>query len=209
MNILKLTIKKKWFDMILSGEKKEEYRNVSKFYESRFMNKEFTPKVNCRVCKHYTHKPDENPCWEWKPDCKFDYGKLCLNFQLHGVYRNYDAIQFFNGGYFSEKLPNFTIKLNKINIGIGKKEWGAIDEEIYFILQLGKIIKYYTNEELIEMVNEQFDYFKKFGDRHYSDTKDEQILEKYWDIITGKVMEGLEIEEEQVDVMYERIASLF
>lgn len=37
-NILPLTIKKKWFDMILSGEKKEEYREIKPFYDSRFSN---------------------------------------------------------------------------------------------------------------------------------------------------------------------------
>jgi len=31
-----LTIKKKWFDMILSGEKKEEYREIKPYYNSRF-----------------------------------------------------------------------------------------------------------------------------------------------------------------------------
>lgn len=36
--MLTLPIKSKWFDMILSGEKKEEYRNITKFYESRFNN---------------------------------------------------------------------------------------------------------------------------------------------------------------------------
>lgn len=29
-------IKKKWFDMILSGEKKEEYREIKPYYNSRF-----------------------------------------------------------------------------------------------------------------------------------------------------------------------------
>jgi len=67
----------------------------------------------------------------------------------------------------------------------------------------------YTDETLIEMVNEQFDYFKKLGDRHYSDTKDEQILEKYWDIIIERVFDGLEIEENQIEEMEERIALLF
>lgn len=37
-NILPLTIKKKWFNMILSGEKKEEYREIKPFYDSRFAN---------------------------------------------------------------------------------------------------------------------------------------------------------------------------
>lgn len=32
---LKLTLKKKWFDMILSGEKTEEYREIKPYWESR------------------------------------------------------------------------------------------------------------------------------------------------------------------------------
>lgn len=34
--MLILPIKKKWFDMILSGEKKEEYREIKEYYDSRF-----------------------------------------------------------------------------------------------------------------------------------------------------------------------------
>lgn len=34
--ILHLTLKKKWFDMILSGEKKEEYRAIKKYWQRRF-----------------------------------------------------------------------------------------------------------------------------------------------------------------------------
>ena len=36
--MLTLTIKKKWFDMILSGEKKEEYREIKPYYDTRFRN---------------------------------------------------------------------------------------------------------------------------------------------------------------------------
>lgn len=36
--MLILPIKKKWFDMILSGEKKEEYREIKPYYQSRFKN---------------------------------------------------------------------------------------------------------------------------------------------------------------------------
>ena len=42
--MLTLPIKKKWFDMILSGEKKEEYRDIKPYYCSRFkerFNQEF------------------------------------------------------------------------------------------------------------------------------------------------------------------------
>lgn len=33
-----LPIKKQWFDMILSGEKKEEYREIKPYWEKRFKN---------------------------------------------------------------------------------------------------------------------------------------------------------------------------
>ena len=37
--MLVLPIKKKWFDMILSGEKKEEYREIKPYYDSRLNKK--------------------------------------------------------------------------------------------------------------------------------------------------------------------------
>lgn len=36
-----LTVHKKWFDLICSGEKKEEYRKASSWIESRLLNKEY------------------------------------------------------------------------------------------------------------------------------------------------------------------------
>ena len=41
--MLTLPIKKKWFDMILSGEKKEEYREIKPYYDSRF--KSYIPDI--------------------------------------------------------------------------------------------------------------------------------------------------------------------
>ena len=35
MRILKLTISRQWFDMILYGEKKEEYREIKPYWERR------------------------------------------------------------------------------------------------------------------------------------------------------------------------------
>ena len=36
--MLTLPIKKKWFDMILSGEKKEEYRAITPYWTKRFQS---------------------------------------------------------------------------------------------------------------------------------------------------------------------------
>ena len=40
-NTLHLTIKKKWFDMILSGEKIEEYRDIKPYYNIRLIGREY------------------------------------------------------------------------------------------------------------------------------------------------------------------------
>lgn len=39
--VLTLTLKKKWFDMILSGEKKEEYREIKPYWIRRLKNPDF------------------------------------------------------------------------------------------------------------------------------------------------------------------------
>ena len=36
--MLTLPIKRKWFDLIRNGEKKEEYRKITPFYQTRFRN---------------------------------------------------------------------------------------------------------------------------------------------------------------------------
>ena len=37
MKTLTLSLKKKWFDMIKAGTKKEEYREIKPYYEKRFL----------------------------------------------------------------------------------------------------------------------------------------------------------------------------
>jgi len=44
MKILHLTLHKKWFDEILSGKKKEEYRDIKPYWTTRLFNKDMTPK---------------------------------------------------------------------------------------------------------------------------------------------------------------------
>jgi hypothetical protein len=36
--MITLPIKKQWYDMILSGDKKEEYREIKPYYTTRFIN---------------------------------------------------------------------------------------------------------------------------------------------------------------------------
>ena len=41
MKILHLTLKKKWFDMIASGEKKQEYREIKPYWSKRLIDKKY------------------------------------------------------------------------------------------------------------------------------------------------------------------------
>lgn len=44
MKILHLTVKKKWFDLIASGEKTVEYREIKPYWVKRLLDSEIKPK---------------------------------------------------------------------------------------------------------------------------------------------------------------------
>ena len=50
--MLTLPIKKKWFDMIESGEKKEEYRDITPYYEKRIRLGESTLRLRNGYAKN-------------------------------------------------------------------------------------------------------------------------------------------------------------
>lgn len=52
MRILHLTLKKKWFDMILSGEKTEEYREIKPYWNKRL------PKIYTHIQFRNGYNPD-------------------------------------------------------------------------------------------------------------------------------------------------------
>jgi len=110
--MLTLPIKKKWFDMILSGEKKEEYRDIKPYYDTRFQtlfgmmwyNDEF---ISCK-----TVGLDE--C------AKEPIQEIC-----------------FRNGY-SPDSPSFIAKC-EIEVGEGKKEWGAESGKDYYVLIIKEV----------------------------------------------------------------------
>lgn len=54
LETLPLTINKKWFDKIASGEKKEEYREVKGYWVKRLTNQNNNGSVNgCTFYKHF------------------------------------------------------------------------------------------------------------------------------------------------------------
>lgn len=95
-----LPIQKKWFDMIVSGKKKEEYREIKPYYDSRLYR--FIPsKFNNYVA----------------PTIKI-------------IFRN---------GY-SFNSPSVKCKCT-VDIGTGKKEWGATPGQRYYVLKILQILE--------------------------------------------------------------------
>lgn len=129
IKILPLTLKKQWFDMILSGEKKEEYREIKDYWGMRFL---------------WSKDEIEWACWqEMLEDMKQPYRrhngpKDLMDF--FGVqFKGYEAIHFVNG--YGSKRPAFDIEIENITIKRGKEEWGAEAGVFYFVFQLGEILK--------------------------------------------------------------------
>lgn len=121
MKILNLTLSKKWFDMILSGKKTEEYREIKDYWIKRLA----ICKGNSPIAAGYFCKK-----------------AICVSCILRGngfKEIDFDVIRFKNG--YRKDAPEFEIECNGIEISTGIEEWGAVPEKKYFVIKLGKIIK--------------------------------------------------------------------
>ena len=112
--MLTLPIKKRWFDMILSGEKKEEYREIKPYYTSRFQS------IVARWAQ------DKEHFWDglFQEECRCGwYDCECDVFE----------VKFRNG--YSANSPAVVAKVT-LCIGQGKPEWGAEPRCEYYILKI-------------------------------------------------------------------------
>lgn len=115
--ILKLTLKKKWFDMILSGEKVTEYRELKPYWIKRLFD-----------YKEIDATPES-----------FLSALLTKQYPMFFYTKRIQKIQFYNGAHFSEKLPHFTVDLTEIAIGKGVEDWGAEKDKEYLCLSFRNI----------------------------------------------------------------------
>lgn len=125
MNVLHYTLKKKWFGMELSGEKPEEYREITPYWCKRLGHAVKCP-YNCTVS--YNGIPADNWCSYFSEPCKR---------QLHRVGEQFDAVHARNG--YAPTSPTFIRECLWISVGIGRPEWGAPDHHV-FIIKLGKAL---------------------------------------------------------------------
>ncbi|MCI8409314.1 MAG: ASCH domain-containing protein [Lachnospiraceae bacterium] len=109
--MLTLPTKKKWFDMELSGEKPEEYREIKPYWTTRFL--------------------------KWLGFEKGEENKM-LTMIKHGYFTKPRKIKFQNG--YSANAPYF-ITMCTPQIGTGKEEWGAEAGKEYYVLKIHEIIE--------------------------------------------------------------------
>lgn len=135
MKILKLTLCCVWFDMILRGEKPEEYRDIKQFWTRRFIRSNDIDSV----C--YPFYWDELVAALLKDTTnieRFDF-----------YFKEFDAVEFYRGApYYGKELPRITLQLQSITTGFGLPKFGAPEDRRVFILKLGSIIETHNCETL-------------------------------------------------------------
>jgi len=117
------TIKKKWFDMIVSGEKKHEYLEIKPYWINRLLWHEFHEEVKCIASLE---------------DAIYSLDESDSIYKMDSVFRNFDDVTCRNG--YNPKSPLVIWEHKGISIGEGNPEWGAEQGVEYFILHIGKII---------------------------------------------------------------------
>lgn len=116
---LHLVLKRKWWDMIASGEKTEEYREIKPYWVKRLID------------------------WKrFQDDCKS--GKAVPPVSIMNLTRQYhrkfETVTFHLG--YAKDRPSMTFKCNGIRASVGGRlEWGASVGDWKFIIQLGKRVK--------------------------------------------------------------------
>ena len=114
MKILFLPLKKEWYEMIESGVKPEEYREIKPYWIKR-------------LCDNWVSRDRFIDCMN---NCCIN----CIQTLLYNLYK-YDAVKF-SYGYTKRTM---TFEIESITIGKGNPKWGAPKSEV-FIIKLGERI---------------------------------------------------------------------
>lgn len=123
-SVLYLTLQKKWYDMIASGEKKEEYRDIKPYWLARIHKLKGMSKPQKQEMCDDLLRPTSAIRWRF------------ANHYSHRIIP--DVILFRNG--HSKKAPTMIVECISITIDTGKPQWGAEKGTEYFVFQLGKVL---------------------------------------------------------------------
>ena len=120
MRTLILHLKREWFDLIKSGEKKEEYREQSTYWIKRLTtcDEKFLDNL-------------------WDNVCVYPNATELFNRELKNLFRikQFDRIRFVLGySKMNDDDRILEFKNPKIRIGTGRPEWGAVPGVNYFVI---------------------------------------------------------------------------
>ncbi|MEE0937703.1 MAG: hypothetical protein UIG52_06700 [Bacteroidales bacterium] len=117
--VLYLSLKKKWFDLIKSGVKKEEYREIKPFYISRYIK--FEPLKSDLIR-------------DWATG--FDEGEIAgIQDELIITSSKFDTLVFTISYSKSDDMSRRLVFKNpRIRMDEGKPEWGAEKGKKYFVI---------------------------------------------------------------------------
>ena len=127
---LHLVLKRKWWDMIASGEKKEEYRDFTPFYVKRLCDNPCFNKQGEIIEHNIIDKWTLDACEKRGIDLKTAWANGNI------IPKDYSSVTFHFG--YTNKTMVYSVK--DISVGEGRTEWGAETGKEYFIIKLGERI---------------------------------------------------------------------
>lgn len=133
--VLHLVLKAQWYNMIESGEKREEYREMKPYWLQRLF------------LMHNLFTDMYEPITKEKAETLFFNAKTLKSYvtSYSILAKSYTHVCF-HYGYTSHTM---IFEIKKILIGRGKPKWGAIPNKDYFKIKLGKRV--YDIREVTEM----------------------------------------------------------
>lgn len=133
--VLHLTLSKKWFDMIESGDKLTEYRAIKDYWCRRLLDFQVEMEYGAwREMIDDLNDPRRHGN---------DHSEVLRYFGVG--FRKYDAVKFVNG--YGADRPNMIFEIESIKIGDGLIGWGAEPGVNYFRIGLGRRLNPEHREE--------------------------------------------------------------
>lgn len=122
VKVLDLVLEKRWWNLIASGDKTEEYRLVNRWSILRLINEEY------HICFDTDDIVTDFMAW-------YNFTKLDRN----KIFRGYDVVCFhlvYPDIRMSFKIESITVKHGEFCSLI----WGAAPDKYYFVIKLGERI---------------------------------------------------------------------
>lgn len=125
---LKFVLKRRWYDLLESGEKPEEYREITPYWIKRlFYNQVYKPrhkfKINDGEAAFFAQVPSA----------------LAQAIESRLLVPKAGTAVFYLG--YAKNRPQFARQILSITVGTGHPEWGATPGKEYLVIKVGEKIQ--------------------------------------------------------------------